>query len=112
MKNIRTFLLLFFALGLFVSLSKSIIEYHSKQDFYTKHQEALAKVQKENAELKSKIQVSRDAYFLEKILRNQLNYAKPGEFVVLLDPAKPKSKTLSRTRLSPPQAWLQYFFSF
>lgn len=112
MKNIRTFLLLFFALGLFVSLSKSIIEYHNKQDFYERHRENLVQAQKENSELNSKIKVSRDAYFLEKILRNKLNYAKSDEFVVLLDTKIQPTKTITHARSSPAREWIRYFFSF
>ncbi len=111
-KTARTLLIIFFALGLFVSLTKSIIDYHVKQDFYEKHRENLEVVQKENSELKSKIQVSKDSYALEKILRNQLNYAKYGEYVVLLDPTEPAQKTIAKTRPTPPRAWLLYFFSF
>jgi hypothetical protein len=83
-KKIKMILFVLFSLFLIVSLSKNILDYQSKIQFYNSYKNDLEEAKRKNLALKGQIEKSKDIYSKETDIRNKLNLLKPDELTIII----------------------------
>ena len=109
-KRTLRFLLLAILIMAIVSLSQRTADLVSRAKKWQEEKEKLAKIEKENEELKAYLDYIESDSFLEKEARNSLGMSKEGETMVIL-PQKVKAD--DKVAFSPPSpAWRQWWQLF
>lgn len=108
--KIRNTLIIAVALFLMYSLSKTLLDYRSKIQFYDQNYQEYQAAYDKNKELKSSNIKSQDYYAVERNIREKLNLSKPGEVIVVI----PKPSTIPTPTtapiLPPYKQWVSVFF--
>ncbi|OGM25698.1 hypothetical protein A2962_03970 [Candidatus Woesebacteria bacterium RIFCSPLOWO2_01_FULL_39_61] len=82
--RLKSLLIIFPAILLMISLTKSIEKVRQANLQVKEKEEMLNKVVDENKVLEARLREARDDIYIEKQLRDKLGYAKEGEIVVIL----------------------------
>lgn len=101
---------LLLALGLIVSLSKNIIDYRKKVEFYKGYQEAYQKQVKRGIELRGEIAKNNDYYRVEEKIRTELNLLKPDEVAVILPKPTPTPIIVPPENKPTYKQWIEVFW--
>lgn len=108
--KLRNTLIIAVLLFLMYSLSKTLLDYRSKIQFYDQNYHEYQAAYDKNKELKSSNIKSQDYYAVERNIREKLNLSKPGEVVVVI----PKPSTVPTPTpapiLPPYKQWVRVFF--
>lgn len=72
------------AVGILTGLSKQIISALDSSKRFDQNAEAVTKLADENKSLKHQLEMAESDESLEKIMREELNLAKPGETIVVI----------------------------
>ena len=72
------------SLVMVVGLSRGIYALWKKKDIVSERQEALAKLEREQQELKQKLEEAQSPEFIERMARENLGFIKEGETIVLM----------------------------
>lgn len=106
-KKIVIFLLLVF---FFSSLSKNLLDYGKKIQFYQDFKDNYDKEKKRNMELKTDILKESDPTEIEKTIRNKLNLLKPDEVAIILPQPTPTPILITPTPIPNYLKWWKAFF--
>ncbi len=98
---------LLLALGLIVSLTKNIVDYHNKVIFYNTYHEEYQKQAKRGVELRGEIAKNNDYYQLEGKIRQELNLLKPDEVAVILPKPTPSPVPVLDIKKPPYRQWVE-----
>jgi cell division protein DivIC len=81
------FRLLYVIVGLMAiySLSRSVYDLWRRQDLISAQKQVLNKLEAENKRLQADLKESQTPEYIERIAREKLNLAKPGETIILFD---------------------------
>jgi len=109
MKSIKTVLVLLFLLFLVSSLTKNIIDYQKKLQFYEDYKSEYESEKKRNITLKTEVLKNSDLNEIEKTLRNKLNLLKPNEIAIIVPTPTPTVSTLTPIPLPPWQQRKELF---
>lgn len=113
MKN-RLIVIISIILGLYliVTLSKSIFDLQKKQGRTKEIESSLSGLKSQNEKLKKRLQEVKSPEYVEKIARDKLNMAKPGESIVILpeEIQNPKIEVENKIEIPNYQKWYQLFF--
>lgn len=104
-RNIIFFILTFF---LVVSLSKNILDYKQKMQFFNTYQKELNDEKERNKKLQNEIVKSKDLETREKYIRNKLNLLKNGEVMLIL-PITPTPIVTPTPLKANWQKWMDLF---
>lgn len=94
------------------SLSRSVYAIWRKRDIVKARESALRQAEAENRRLKDKLAQVQSPFYVEKIARDKLGLAKPGEVIVLL-PTKTdvqQEQIMPRAEVPPWKQWWQLVF--
>lgn len=105
MALIKKIFLIFLFIFLFSSLVRNIFDYQKKITFYQQYEEEVKKETKKKINLQTEILKKTDPYYLEEVIRDKLNLAKPNEKVILLSPPSP---TPTQPIKPTPAIWQQW----
>lgn len=91
-------------------LTRNIFEYQKNWRFYQSLQQEYAAVKQENTKLKTGLLLASESASLEQTIRNRLNLAKDGEYVVILP--TPTVSQISPTPTPAPiyEQWFHVYF--
>lgn len=113
MKN-RLIVIVSIIIGLYliVTLSKSIIDILQKGKSTSNIETTVSDLRKQNITLKNKLKDVQSQEYVEKIARDKLNMAKPGESIVILpeEIQNPKIEVINKIEIPNWQKWYQLFF--
>lgn len=95
-----------------VALSRSLLGLWQKRDVVRDRQEALSRVEAENAKLKQQLSEVQSPQFVEKQAREKLGLVKEGESVVLMPQSSESSQIEAPNEQNLPnwQKWWKLFF--
>lgn len=109
MTRIRSFFYIIIGFFLIYSLSKTVLDYRKKLQFYEEYKQEYNKKKGENSALKSAIIKNQDADALEREIRNRLNRSRPGEYVVVMPATSPQPTPRPTEYKSIPHQWIEIF---
>ncbi|MFN4213074.1 MAG: FtsB family cell division protein [Microgenomates group bacterium] len=110
MKWVKKVVLIFLILFFSSSLLKNIINYRSKLQFYQDYKREYEEEKKRQQKLKTEIARKKSLTELEKTIRNKLNLAKEGEFVILLPSPTSHPPTPTPSSSANWLKWWRVFF--
>lgn len=108
LKNVTFFTI---AIGLIISLSKNILEYHTRRQVFVQYEKQLQEQRDQNKKLRMAIAQSRDYFAVEEVIREKLNKTKPGEYVILMPSSPQTSQSASQQNKPTYRQWFDLFFN-
>lgn len=110
MKIVKRIMFVLLFIFLISSVSKSILDYRNKLEFYNSYKKDYEDAKKRNTTLKTEILKKSDPQELEKTIRNQLNLLREDEIDVILPPPSPTPTILIPTPQPNWSKWQNIFF--
>lgn len=98
-----------FLVFIFNSLTKNIISFQEKYQFYLLIKDQYEKLKKKNIELKTQLLRKNDPVEIEKKAREKLNLGLKNEIVVILPPISPTPSFITPTPKPIWQQWLEIY---
>lgn len=109
MKSIKTVLVFLFLIFLVSSLTKNIVDYQKKLQFYEDYRLKFESEKKRSITLKTEVLKNSDLNEIEKTLRNKLNLLKPNEIAIIVPKPTPTVSSVTPTPLPPWEQWKELF---
>ena len=106
--KIKFIFLSFVAFFLTYSLIKGIYIYFDRYNIYKQLSQKEKTLEKKKIELQTKIKKVKSLDYLEKIIREKLQLAQPGETIVILPYPTPTS-AVNEKKQDIPSQWLEIF---
>jgi len=110
MKGLRKIVFFLLLLFFFSSLTKNLLDYQNKVNFYQSYLKDYQGEKRKNTELKTQLLKKSDTYEVEKTIRNKLNLLREGEVAVILPQPSPTPIVVTPTPLPNYLQWKEVFF--
>ena len=104
-------LVILFLLFLVSSLTKNIVDYQKKLQFYEDYKTGFESEKKRNITLKTEVLKNSDLNEIEKTLRNKLNLLKPDEIAIIVPKPTPTVLIITPTPLPTWKQWKDLFLN-
>ncbi len=111
MRLIKNVIIIFLLIFFFSSLTKNLLDYKNKLQFYQDFKNDYEAEKKKNTELKTEVLKKSDPSEIEKTIRNKLDLLKPGEVAIIMPQPTPTSFVPTPTPLPNYLQWWRVFFS-
>jgi len=107
-KKIILFILLIVIIS---ALTKNLINFYQRYQFYLQFENEYQRLKKENLELKTQLLRKKDRFEIEKKIREKLNLGRENETVIILPPSPtPQPTAITPTPKPNWQQWMELYF--